>query len=144
MNPIKIYTILIILSLLVLSACREAPSPQPLPPPTFSAVIFEDASSRIQITSPDLQNKIKCSTPTSRKRGSLLQAQITCKNTSYAPVHLEYIFEWYEDDGFHISSQSAWHPIFMEPGETQSLTSTAKTATAKLFELTLRNPRNEF
>lgn len=130
-----------------LISCSSSPKPvplEPLPPPNFNAKSFESENAIIRISSPAIQKSISCTSPIIQKRGALPIGQTSCTNTSFSSVQFEYKFEWFDNNGFHISTPNAWHTVFIEPGESTSLTTIGKSVTAKLFELTIRIPRNDF
>jgi uncharacterized protein YcfL len=140
----KIFTASIVLSILLLSGCKNVP-------PVSSGVGVEkmteqdDYSKHLQTHNPELASQLKITDVKNRTNNDLLEVQLTLTSTYKKSQQLQYHFIWFDKDGFVLESgKSPWKPLELHGMQTAAVKGLAPTIDAKSFSLYVRDVPEEY
>jgi uncharacterized protein YcfL len=100
---------------------------------------------QVQITGLDAEN-LRLSTVvdqpiTHRDKADLLFVTVPVRNTSDRVLHIQYRYNFIDDQGRPLVANLAWNKKTLEPGATERITFNSTTARAADFQLDLRYAR---
>ncbi len=95
----------------------------------------------IVVNRPWLGERLEFGNIHTRMSGEFLEVQVAVTNTQSATRQIEYMFEWYDDDGFRVEAVgSKWTPQVVYGKQTVELRSVAPTPDATKVKLFVRPP----
>lgn len=105
-------------------------------------VVVDEANPRAKLIlgSRDLLGKVVIIDPKFRKTGSLTEASVSVQNLSKKTYHLEYRFEWEDDDGFGVDGMSVWQRFSLTPNLVKKIRATGPSPQATRITFTVRYP----
>jgi uncharacterized protein YcfL len=115
------------------------------PPPYREGRAERYAPPQVQITglqAEDLRQSTAIDRPqTSRDPANLLFVTVPVRNTSDQVLHIQYQYNFLDDQGRPMSENIAWNRKTLEPGATERITFNSTSPKAADFQLNLRYAR---
>lgn len=132
-------TLVLILGLMVVAGILGGCSKNTSSNIAEMSVRGDTTDKRIIINQNLLANKITFSEMDVRRVGDILQARVELTNNKKNTIKIAYRFEWFDEDGFPISSGvSIWKNGWLKGHQQLSLVGTAPSANAVDVKLHLR------
>lgn len=120
-------------------SCATATRPE-LKDTRYNLVDEANPRAKLVLGSRDLLGKVVIIEPRFRLTGKLTEASVSVQSLYKKELHLEYRFEWSDDDGFPVDGLSVWRPFALTPNLIKALRATGPNPMATRITFTVRFP----
>jgi uncharacterized protein YcfL len=139
-SMIGILALLLLLPLVCLTGCHRSASNIAIGTATIEGDVLS-LDKRIITNDQLLKWRVNILDVKARREGGYIVAQVVLKNNRKRTFSGEYLFEWFDNEGFKIDSPvEHWAPVVIHGEEEKHLQSTAPSPRAVTFKLHFRRP----
>ena len=143
-NKNTLLTLLLLVPLLLISACKNVP-------PVTSGIGSEQIApgqkynKHLQVHNESLAKQLHISDIRSRTTNDLLEINLSLTSAYEKSLHLQYQFQWFDSQGFTIEAgKSPWQSLELHGMQTITVAGLAPTTQVSTFSLYVREVPEKF